>query len=671
MRLIDALSGALLRTISRPPSTLLCVRADPLGLGVFWVVRARDDPAMGWDFPELRNEIQINLWDLEHLDRPVATLPWSRPIPMNRTRPGPLPRPGPGPLVALSPDARMVAVSTFQSTTIQLFSADDGKPLGAPVDTSVELSALALGPNALLAVAIGGTVRLWDLDTRTLLASLTPNSAFTRLMRFSPEGTLLAIAGPGPIELWDPVAQSLVDVLPMPDQAPAADLAFAVDGRSLAAVSQSGTTAVWTIIDASPRTQISGFDTRISSLAFSDDGTLAGGCFNGDIWTWRSGRCPGVGSPKSAQWTSETDTSAGPSGPEAASPASASLVRIAPLSSSAAAPALSANADASDQRRVEVARDRSRESDRPSRDGAMNPPRPTWVSFDAVGRLIAYDASGLRIWPVGSSSAQSPPSIQKAPPGAFASLFGRPPVLKSPDGQVLVLVRASSISLWRAADPDRLIPVLAPPRRRAEPALPPPKAGTRRGPLGGNTPRVLQIAPRADRIYVLEQNSLHVWALDGSPDGLRIQARELGTMPMGEGGIGNTALSPDGAILALGDRAESVTLVDTARLTVVGQIKPPPAETESFLGVMTFSPDGQELAVGSQQGTIFVWSARPAARPKLLFRLPGHRGLVSSLAYDTQGRRLASAASIGLDPVVEVWDLDLIERELNRLQLAD
>jgi WD40 repeat protein len=300
----------------------------------------------------------------------------------------------------------------------------------------------------------------------------------------------------------------------------------------------------------------------------------------------------------------------------------------------------------------------------------MNPPRPTWVSFDAVGRLIAYDASGLRVWPVGSSSAQSPPTIQKSLPGAFASLFGRPPILKTPDGQAMVLVRASGITLWRAANPDRFIPVLAPPRRRAEPA-PPPKAGARRGPLGGNVPRVLQITPRADRLYILEQNNLHVWALEDTPDGLRIQARDVGAMAMGEGGIGNTALSPDGAVLALGDRAESVTLVDTSRLTVEDQIKPPPAETESFLGVMTFSPDGQELAVGSQQGTIFVWSTRRPAHPQLRFRLPGHRGLVSSLAYDSEGRRLASAASTGLDPVVEVWDLDLIERELSRLQLTD
>src|SRR5262249_7370243 len=133
----------------------------------------------------------------------------------------------------------------------------------------------------------------------------------------------------------------------------------------------------------------------------------------------------------------------------------------------------------------------------------------------------------------------------------------------------------------------------------------------------------------------------------------------------------NTAISPDGALLALGDRGESVNLLDTAHLKVVGQIKPPPGETESLLGVMAFSPDGGSLAVGSQQGAIIVWSVDQPHTPRLTLRLPGHRGPVTSLVFDAQGRRLASTVGTGIDPIAEVWDLDLITRELDRLGLAD
>ena len=53
-------------------------------------------------------------------------------------------------------------------------------------------------------------------------------------MRFSPQGNLLALAGLGRVELWDPVVRSLVNQLPNSEQA--SDVAFSPDGRSLAAV---------------------------------------------------------------------------------------------------------------------------------------------------------------------------------------------------------------------------------------------------------------------------------------------------------------------------------------------------------------------------------------------------------------------------------------------------
>ena len=83
---------------------------------------------------------------------------------------------------------------------------------------------------------------------------------------------------------------------------------------------------------------------------------------------------------------------------------------------------------------------------------------------------------------------------------------------------------------------------------------------------------------------------------------------------------------------------------------------------------LAFSPDGQDLAVGSQQGTISIWSVAQPTKPRLRFRLPGHRGIVTNLAFDAQGQRLASAT--GIDPLVEVWDLELIQQELARLELA-
>ena len=52
--------------------------------------------------------------------------------------------------------------------------------------------------------------------------------------------------------------------------------------------------------DSAARTQLSGFDSPPTSLAFSADGVLAGGGWRGDIWFWRNGRCPELGPPSAA-----------------------------------------------------------------------------------------------------------------------------------------------------------------------------------------------------------------------------------------------------------------------------------------------------------------------------------------------------------------------------------
>ena len=83
------------------------------------------------------------------------------------------------------------------------------------IEPQAELSALALGPDNSLATAgntAGGVaIRIWDLDSPSSQTSLNPPAqSYTRMMRFSPQGNLLAIMGSGPIELWDPVALNLV-----------------------------------------------------------------------------------------------------------------------------------------------------------------------------------------------------------------------------------------------------------------------------------------------------------------------------------------------------------------------------------------------------------------------------------------------------------------------------
>ena len=164
---------------------------------------------------------------------------------------------------------------------------------------------------------------------------------------------------------------------------------------------------------------------------------------------------------------------------------------------------------------------------------------------------------------------------------------------------------------------------------------------------------------------------MHAWAIESRADGpeAKVQARELDwALPLTDA-ASSLALRGDGKLLAVGDRAGTVTLVDPERCRVLDRIKPSSGEVESLLLALAFSPQGQDLAVGSQLGTISIWSVVQPTKPRLRLRLPGHRGLVTNLVFDSRGQRLASAA--GLDPLVEVWDLELIQQELARLGLSD
>jgi WD40 repeat protein len=295
--------------------------------------------------------------------------------------------------------------------------------------------------------------------------------------------------------------------------------------------------------------------------------------------------------------------------------------------------------------------------------------RPISLAFDNEGRLVTHDMRSLRIWSPGALSAQTPPNLQ-VPLPLVKALFNMTPLSRTSDGRTMVLLRSSGVFLWHAASPEKIVTVVPPPGSDSDPAAVPSINGTNRV----TTFRAIQIAPRGDRLYLIDQTGqLHVWALDGPSEAgtSATQARALDwSIPTtAEGGFTNLALRGDGAMLALGDRMQKVTLVNTSNQTIFQPLKPTDGEAESWGLAMAFSPNGRELAVGSDKGTISLWSIADPRRPRLQFRLPGHRaGITTSLVFDAKGRRLASA---GMDPLVEVWDLELIQHELVSLQLAD
>ncbi len=393
-------------------------------------------------------------------------------------------------------------------------------------------------------------------------------------------------------------------------------------------------TSVWRVSDSAARIQLGGFsfDSRPTSLAFSADGCLAVGTGNGEVLFYRDGGNRGT--------------------------------CLAPTTAAAA---------------ESISRGPDREHERN---------RGTSVAYDAAGRLIAHDSRGLRIWQDGSALTQ-PPSLVPIPLNAPAPWASQTRLARSADGQTMVLVRSSEISLWQATHPDRVRPVVAPPQAPGE-ELPPFSGSPPNPPIGataaiapgsrfegrgrpGNPnrngafrgdPIAVQLAPRGDRIYMLADfNRLIIWALDPGDASGPIKAHRLESAEGLPDGLTRLALRPDGSLLAIGDRTGTVTLLDTTRLSVLGRIKPP---NEDAQGALAFSPDGRRLAVHSPQGQILIWSVANPSDPQIALRLPGQRGMFPNVVFDPRGQRLASS-SAGIEPMIEIWNLELIDRELTRL----
>jgi WD40 repeat protein len=238
----------------------------------------------------------------------------------------------------------------------------------------------------------------------------------------------------------------------------------------------------------------------------------------------------------------------------------------------------------------------------------------------------------------------------------------------------MALLRGAAAYFWRSDAPDRLIPVVPPSDALAAATAPPAGTAARApaaGIAGGRYFRSIQMAPRGDRIYLIDHlNRLQAWDIAGSSADAELHASRPGRVFPAINEISNIALRPDGMLLAAADRSGNITLIDTERNVVRGSIRPAGDDGGTVFAAPAFSPDGKLLAVGSPQGTIALYSVGSPARPRLRLRLPGHPRMVNSLKFDPAGSRLASAAFAD-PPVVEIWDLDLIGRELKGLDLAD
>jgi len=115
------------------------------------------------------------------------------------------------------------------------------------------------------------------------------------------------------------------------------------------------------------------------------------------------------------------------------------------------------------------------------------------------------------------------------------------------------------------------------------------------------------------------------------------------------GVMGNITFSPDGQFLAVtSDGTLSLWTVDGKLVTRLG-------EETAWIGRVEFSLDGNILATtpGTDDGTIHLWSLNTNS---LLYTLKGHTNTVESLSFSPDGQLLVSGSA---DKTVKIWDVKI------------
>jgi WD40 repeat protein len=117
--------------------------------------------------------------------------------------------------------------------------------------------------------------------------------------------------------------------------------------------------------------------------------------------------------------------------------------------------------------------------------------------------------------------------------------------------------------------------------------------------------------------------------------------------------LGAFALSPDGRLFATAESGGTIRLRSTDTGEDVSSFKVPPLHPlyNGTVFALDFSPDGQLLASGGNDGAARIWELSRPGEPTLL---PGHADIVIAVKFSRDGRSLVTA---GRDQFINVWDV--------------